>query len=129
MHLTIIRGLPGSGKSTEAKKRGVFHVEADMFCMKDGEYCFSNKSHKKNHSKCQKMIEFALSSGCDCVVSNTFTTLDEITPYLSMARKFGANVEVVRMNSNYGTIHNTPTGVIDRMRERFEDYIGEMTIN
>jgi predicted kinase len=38
--LTIVRGLPGSGKSTYAKSLNVFHIEADMFCMKDGKYEF-----------------------------------------------------------------------------------------
>lgn len=128
MKLTIIRGLPGSGKSTEAKKLGIFHVEADMFCMKDGEYCFDYKTHSNNHLNCKYLISFALSNDCDCVVSNTFTKLEEMNPYLDKARFYGANVEVIRMSSNYGTIHNVPLEVIDKMRERFEDYEGEKII-
>ena len=38
--LYIVRGIPGSGKSTFAKSLGGTHFEADMFFMKDGEYKF-----------------------------------------------------------------------------------------
>jgi len=43
-YLVIIRGLPGSGKSTFAKKfveKGFKHYEADMWMVdKDGNYSF-----------------------------------------------------------------------------------------
>jgi predicted kinase len=38
--LILVRGCPGSGKSTFAKLLGGKHIEADMFFMKDGEYQF-----------------------------------------------------------------------------------------
>lgn len=41
--LTIIRCLPGSGKSTYAARNypNTFHVETDMFHIHDGEYDFN----------------------------------------------------------------------------------------
>lgn len=42
MKLTLIRGLPGSGKTTLAKQLGVLHVEADMYFMRDGRYQFED---------------------------------------------------------------------------------------
>ena len=129
MKLTIIRGLPGSGKSTEAKKLNVFHVEADMFCMKNGEYCFDPKKHKENHIVCAEMVHRVLQIGCDCVVSNTFTEVWEMQKYLDLSEYFGAEVEVVRMETTYESIHNVPGDVYEKMWERFEDYKGERVIN
>ena len=36
----LLRGLPGAGKSTVAKRLGGEHYEADMYFMQDGEYKF-----------------------------------------------------------------------------------------
>jgi len=38
--LILVRGLPGSGKSTFAKSLGGVHIETDMFFIQDGEYKF-----------------------------------------------------------------------------------------
>ncbi len=47
-YLTIIRGLPGMGKSTRARKyaeeSGALLVEPDMFITRHGEYCYDEKS-------------------------------------------------------------------------------------
>lgn len=43
MKVKILRGLPGSGKSTYAKKlaeEGWLHFENDMYFMKNGKYVF-----------------------------------------------------------------------------------------
>lgn len=48
--LTLIRGLPGSGKSTMAKfiagDTDAVHLEADMYFIKDGEYKFEQTQIK-----------------------------------------------------------------------------------
>ena len=48
MRLILVRGVPGSGKSTFAAKvfPGAFHVENDMFHVKDGEYRFDFNKQK-----------------------------------------------------------------------------------
>ena len=38
--LYIVRGVPGSGKSTFAKSIGGIHIEADQFFMENGKYNF-----------------------------------------------------------------------------------------
>ena len=125
MKLTIIRGLPGSGKSTMAKDMGAFHVEADMYHFENGEYKFKAENKYYAHRWCKKAVAFALSNGLDVVVSNTFTTMEEIEPYLNCASAYAANVEIIRMTSNYGNIHNVPTYVLEQMEARFEDVDGE----
>ena len=129
MKLTIIRGLPGSGKSTEAKKLNVFHIEADMFQMKNGKYCFDANYQRKAHELCYECVVEMLSTRSDCVVSNTFTQLWEMERYLTMAKHFGADIEVIRMETKYESIHDVPDDVYEKMRERFEDYKDERIIN
>jgi len=120
--LTLIRGLPGSGKSTLAKTLGCLHVEADMYFMKSGVYVYNGAWIKDAHMWCQSVARFATSNLCDVVVSNTFTTLREMQPYLGIHYD---NLKVIRCVGNYGSIHDVPEEVIKKMAARFQDYEGE----
>lgn len=125
--LTLIRGLPGSGKSTFARDFYMRHYEADMFFIQpDGEYKFNPGLIKQAHEWCQASVRCALYAHYDVVVSNTFTTRKEMQPYIDFAKNCGAELKVYRMTSNYGSIHNVPEETIERMRNRFEDYEGEI---
>lgn len=125
MILFLIRGLPGSGKSTYAKKIGCFHVEADMFHCKDEEYAFDGSRSRLGHNWCQKSALFAMEQGMDVAVSNTFTQKWEIQPYLDFAAKTGHKVKIIRMTNEYGTIHSVPAETLQKMRDRFERIEGE----
>lgn len=51
--LVLIRGLPGSGKSTMAKVLalvGYQHFEADMFFVRDGTYCYDRSRIREAHA-------------------------------------------------------------------------------
>lgn len=127
MKLTIIRGLPGSGKSTLAKSMGIFHVEADMYhtTSKDG-YKFQPDKIKQAHGMCQRAVEFAMEEGLDCVVSNTFTQMWEVLPYLEMALEYGYETEIIRLTADHGNIHQVPEEVIATMKSRFEPITNEV---
>lgn len=60
--LRIVRGLPGSGKSTFAKKFGVAHFEADMYHIQDDEYKWIGSRTKLAHEWCYKSVH-------DCMVT------------------------------------------------------------
>lgn len=125
MKLIIVRGLPGSGKTTYAKSLGIAHVETDMFFMKDGFYQFDPALLPENHRKCYEQVRAHLLAECDCVVSNTFTELWEMQEYLDLGEELGAEVEVVRMTGAFGSVHSIPEHAIELMRQRFEVYPGE----
>jgi predicted kinase len=119
--LALIRGLPGSGKSTFAKKLvGFEHYEADMFFMKDGKYCYDKAKIAAAHTWCQQMTAEALALGNNVVVSNTFTRIAEMEPYFQIADRFDANVIVVETNGRWPNVHGVPQEVIERMRARWE---------
>jgi len=118
--LIIVRGLPGSGKSTYAqnyaKEHNYKHFESDMFFIDDGEYRFDITKLKEAHTWCRLQVEDHLEKGYDVIVSNTFTKLWEILPYLST----NANIKIVECTGKFGNKHNVPLDVLEAMASRFD---------
>ena len=124
--LYIVRGLPGSGKSTKAKSFGCLHVEADMFFIQDSEYKWSGDRVQAAHNWCKEQVQIAMVKRMDVAVSNTFTQLKEFRDYMSMAMRCGGyDIKVIRCMNNFGNIHEVPEESLKRMADRFEDYEGE----
>ena len=129
--LILIRGIPGSGKSTYAKTHfsDHIHLEADMYFMSPtGDYIYDATRIKSAHSWCQESTKIFLSNGYDVVVSNTFTTLKEMNFYINLAKEWDIPYAVFRLNTEYGSIHNVPQEVIEKMKARFENFEGEIAI-
>lgn len=127
MELILIRGLPGSGKSTFAEvlnNNGHYiHLEADMFFIQpDGTYKFIPDLVPVAHKWCINTAKIFLNNKKSVIVSNTFTTLKEMKPYLEHAESLNIGFSVYRMMKNFGSIHNVPESVIERMKDRFEDF-------
>lgn len=120
--LTLIRGLPGSGKSTFAKSMNAVHAEADQYFYTGGSYVFDPSKVAAAHSQCLTKAVDALKSDESVVVANTFTTFKEMAPYLEAARQYGANVVVLNMKTQYEGVHNVPQAAVDRMKDRWYDF-------
>ena len=130
--LILIRGLPGSGKSTFARsmvKRFLAaglsydHIETDMFFQYLDEYKFDTSKLKEAHLWAQDWCRAELQVGDSVVVSNTFTRIWEMQPYLDMAKEFKAKVTVLTCEGQYGNVHGVPEEKIQEMKRRWEPYV------
>ncbi len=126
MNLTIIRGLPGSGKTTMAYSladhdRGDVVVEADLFFENEsGEYNFDQSKLTEAHNWCREQVIAALREGKRVFVSNTFTTFSELRPYFDIAKNmFGITPTVITCQNNWGSVHDVPVGTWLNMKKRF----------
>jgi predicted kinase len=120
--LVLIRGLPGSGKTTMAKVMdGYVHLEADQWMTDaDGNYSFDADKLSAAHEACRAATQAALAAGQNVVVSNTFVERWEMQPYLDM----GYPVRVLEAIGNFESDHAVPPDVIDEMRRLWEPYEG-----
>ena len=120
--LFLIRGLPGSGKTTLATAladaTGAVHVETDQFFETTQGYRFDGTMLRDAHEWCQNTARGLLAKGQDVIVANTFTRLWEMRPYLDM----GFPVQVIECKSQFQNIHGVPESSIQKMRERWEHY-------
>ena len=128
--LYIVRGIPGSGKSTFAESLGCPYFEAEMFFMKDDVYTFDGPKIKIAHAWCQNQVEEAMKfieethglDNSEIAVSNTFTQEWEMEPYMKLAEKYGYNVFSLIVENRHGgkNNHGVPEEKVESMRARFE---------
>lgn len=124
--LIIVRGLPGSGKSTYARKlvdlhRDYQHLEADMYFVNNaGHYCFDPQHLPQAHDWCQQQARLALLEGKTVVVSNTFVRLWEMKSYLDLAEQLKLRVEIVEAKGEFESIHDVPVSTIAKMAQRWQ---------
>ncbi len=117
--LVLVRGLPGSGKSTLGKileHEGFVHLEADMYFEVDGEYKYDASKVGEAHRWCQNLTLASLKQGRDVVVTNTFTQLRELTPYLNMS----SSVELIEAKGSWKNTHDVPDSKLIDMAKRWE---------
>lgn len=124
--LVLIRGLPGSGKTTLAKKikqaDGFVHLEADMYFTDENDegYQFDASQLGAAHLWCQKQTQLNLKQGRSVVVSNTFTQVWEIKPYQRMAQQCSIELHIYECEGQFTNVHNVPLDKIEAMRKRWD---------
>lgn len=120
--LYIIRGIPGSGKTTYAKnvlKLTPFEAD-DFFCI-CGKYRYVADMVPKAHEYCFRNVENAMRSNQESIaVANTFTRKWEYQRYLTLAERYGYKVIIHICTGNYPNVHDVPEKIVERMKERFE---------
>lgn len=89
------------------------------------EYIFDGSKIKEAHNWCQSRVRKYLSKQGNrtCIVSNTFTRIWEMKPYIDMAKEFGAKLTVITCEGQHGNVHNVPSEKIQEMKRRWEPYV------
>lgn len=130
-NLYIIRGVPGSGKSTFARSIAkpwqIF--EADQFFMKKGKYEYDGSKIKQAHEWCKRKVHYWAHPSLlgslffrTIVVSNTFTQDWEMKFYQIIGKKYGYKVHVIIVENRHGGVntHGVPDEKVEQMRLRFQ---------
>lgn len=142
--LVLVRGLPGSGKTTlayalrrlagqddmvPAKWVGAQCFAADNWMVNEaGKYEFDPSKLRAAHEACQAAVAGQLYKGGRAIVHNTFSQQWEMAPYRALAALRGVPVEVVDLFDAGLTdaelaernVHGVPVATIAAMRARWE---------
>ena len=120
--LIIIRGLPGSGKTSLARLMSSVVCEADDYFIQNGVYQFDHSKLKEAHQQCQNKCREAMQQELEIiVVSNTAVRRWEMEVYKGYAVAFGYEVFEITMSGPLRpSLHGAPDEVIQRMKDTWE---------
>ena len=129
--LILLRGLPGSGKTTLANiilqqpnnnPQEILSAD-DFFEDKEGEYNFDASKLKEAHNYCQfRCSERMRQQKSRIVVENTFTQEWKMDEYFKMAERYNYRVHTVIVENRHGNenIHGVPKDKLQQMKDRFQ---------
>lgn len=130
----IMRGQPGSGKSTYTAKHypDALVCSADHFFMKNGKYEFDKTKIGQAHAECLKKFVVMVAQGGAAmfhadtiVVDNTNINATEIAPYAALALAYGWELEIITLDvdpaiSAARNVHEVPASTVKRMHKQME---------
>ena len=139
--MIIMRGLPGSGKSSLAKAileksnkdvcidaNGRYrYASSDDYFMVSGSYKFDATQLSASHNYSFTQAMYGCQNFEDIVlVDNTNITRAEFTPYAMLGRAFSFKVILVHVEAPVGLCisrnrHGVPATTIERMAQNFEN--------
>ena len=120
--LQIIRGLPGSGKTTLALEKypNLLRLETEMFFYRGGRYRFTKDLNKAAVKWFLKTVDRFCKRGFDFVVTGVFAAHTErLESVINSAIANGYEVTIKTMTRNYGSIHGVPQEHFKAMKDDF----------
>lgn len=122
--LIIVRGIPGSGKSTFAElfARAICTAD-DYHTDRKGNYNWKPENIGKAHDWCKRKCRRFMQAGIERIaIANTSTQLKEFQPYMQMAKNHGYKVFTVVVENRHGGVnsHGVPAETLEKMTNRFE---------
>jgi predicted kinase len=133
MKCYVLRGLPGSGKSSKARQivedyssqglRPPIVCSADNFRYENGLYVFKNS--REPHDKCLELFKNSVDSGHDVIVDNINAELRSMKPYVEYAHQAGYEIIIISIQPiDIETLmarglHNVPRESYERFLRRW----------
>jgi predicted kinase len=130
----ILRGLPGSGKSTYCAKLKAQHgkirvCSADAFFETPKGYWFEISKLQEAHAQCMRwFLQYLddLGDSSPIVVDNTNTTAAEVSPYVSVARSHGIEPRIISLRVPVSVclerqIHRVPRTALMRLEGQLDE--------
>lgn len=120
----ILRGLPGSGKSTFAKRLAeafdFVHLEADDHFYIGGNYRFDPARVADAHALVARDAVAHLQAGRRVVVANTHVRLWEMAAIIGATQLCQRSFCIAECTGQYENIHQVPENVFSAMNARWE---------
>jgi predicted kinase len=127
--LILLRGLPGSGKSTfaailsEDGKYPVYCIDDYFTDPKTGTYTFDFANNFKAYRDCEERTEKSMQSQKKkIIVENVFSLEWEMEPYFQLAKTYAYQVHVMTMENRHGgeNIHGIDREKTQRIADKFK---------
>ena len=127
--LILLRGLPGSGKTTLAKLLSenntypIFSVDDYFTNELTGEYIFRFNDNHLAYKQCEELTKDAMCQKITKIFAhNTFTMDWELEPYFKLASEFKYQLFVVTVENyhQHKNIHEVSDAQIKKMAEKYK---------
>lgn len=129
--LIILRGIPGSGKSTFAKtiqegKYPIYSIDDYFTDPHTGKYQFEFEKNHLAYLDCQNRTEASMKENVlKIILDNVFSMEWEMEPYFTLAKKYNYQVFVLTVENRHGSsnIHEIPQEQIEKMKAKFKSIL------
>lgn len=124
--LVIMRGWPGSSKSTFVKDnlKTFVPLSADDYFIKDGVYQYDREKIGEAHKQCMRRFIDVLTGGPnlhDIVIDNTNIRVMEYIAYIKVAEALGYKCYQKVMTGSFQNVHGVPDSKVERMKKDFQE--------
>jgi hypothetical protein len=121
--LYILRGIPGSGKTTLARQmateKNIRLVEIDQFLEVDGVFVYDRNKISAGIDWCHEQVAHEMAAGRSVIVANTHRRWREMRDYVSVALELGFEVQIIQCLGDYGSVHDVPDAKMAEFRKTF----------
>lgn len=127
--LILLRGLPGSGKTTlanvlsEEGKYPVHSIDSYFTDKETGEYNFEFEKNHLAYKQCEEQTLNSIKQGAEKIfIDNTFTLEWELEPYFKLASQHNYKIFVVTVENRHGNknIHQVSDEQLQKMAAKYK---------